>query len=166
MKKSWLALLLVIALLSVSCAALAAKPDYQSTSDFLAALDEEGIKYTFAGTDSDNDELVTIENTSSVYGDVTFRFYFHEDEDDVSVRVWNVIDFAPADRDAVLEMCNQQNSAWRYVRFWVDDSDNSVTMAYDAYLPKRSPGDICVNIIYAMHNILEGAYPELNAYGK
>lgn len=164
--KRWLALLLTVVLVCMSCTALAAEASYAPTKDFLAALDEEDIKYFYKGIDKDDDEVVSIENTSSVYGDATFYFYFDEDEVNLTARVWNVITFDEADRDAVIEACNKLNADYRFTRFYVAEDDNSVTMAYDAYLSKRSPGDICVNIVYAMHNILEAGWPELKGLDK
>lgn len=166
MTKRLIALALAMMTLFLACPALAATPDYTTTADFMAALDAAEIKYTFAGTDSDGDELVTVENVTDEYGDVTFRFYFGEDEDDVSMRVWNVIDFEEADRAQVLEACNQANYDYRFVTFYVDDSDNSVTMSYDAYLPAADSGELCVGILQMAHSILKLVYPTLADYAR
>lgn len=166
MTKRLIALAVAMMTLFLACPALAATPDYTTTADFLAAMDEVDIKYTFAGTDSDKDEVVTVENTTDEYGDVTFRFYFSEDQDDVSMRVWNVIDFEEADRVKVLEACNQANYDYRFVTFYVDDNDNSVTLSYDAYLPARASGDICVSVLQTAHSILKLVYPTLAEFAR
>lgn len=166
MGKKIFALLMVGIMLCLACPALAAQPDYRTTEDFLAAMDEEGIKYTFEGTDSDKDEVVNVVYTSDVFGKATFKFYFDEDGSDVTVRVWNVIDYDASDRSAVLEACNQANYDYRYSRFYVDDTDNSVTMAYDAYLPVRNSGDTCLSILTMMRTILQVVYPDLEPYAK
>ncbi len=165
--KKWISLLLCfVMLLSIVPAMAEDEPTYDTTEDFIAVLKEEGLKYELKSVDKDGDEVVLVENTSDVYGDVTFRFYFSEDEDDVYIRVWNLIDYDANDRSDVLEAANTVNSKWRFVRFYLDDSDNSITASFDSYLPKRSSGDITLEMLLTMHRIMENAYPYLEPYAK
>ena len=166
MKRRLFALLVVLAIVCAAVPSLAATPEYDTTEDFLDALKAKDISYTFNGTDSDGDEKVTIRNTCDEYGSMSFLFFFSSDEEDVSARIWNVINFDAVNRAAVLEVCNQANYDYRFCTFFVDDSDNSVTMSADAYLPSRNPGDLCVDLLETMHTILKRVYPSLAPYAR
>lgn len=164
MKRKFLALLMLLILVCTALPALAATPDYQATADFLDALNEKDIEYTFNGIDSDGDENVTVHITTDEYGSATFQFYFSGGGRYLAARVWNVIDFDIDDRAAVLEICNKANYDYRFCCFYVDDTDNSVTMSVDACLPSSDSGSISADLLEVMHTLLKHVYPNLTVY--
>lgn len=66
----------------------------------------------------------------------------------------------------MLDICNRLNSSFHYATFYVDDSDNSVTLASDAMLANEAGGDITLNILLRLHTVLSGIYSELAPYAK
>ena len=95
---------------------------------------------------------------------ITEIFYFSEDNEDASIRVWNFIDFAPSDYNNVLEAVNSLNAQYRWVRFYIDKSDNSVTCAIDVEYSVANTGEVTFRLMRHMMNICDYAYSELSRY--
>lgn len=166
MSKRLTALLLALAMLCAAASALAENPEYTTTQDFLASLERVEVPYEYLGKNDSEHEVVTVTNTDSEYGVKVFTFFFARNLEEVYIRVWNAIDFDPADRAEVLDICNRLNSSFHYATFYVDDSDNSVTLASDAMLANEAGGDITLNILLRLHTVLSGIYSELAPYAK
>ena len=168
MKKALALFLTALLLLSLASAALAV-PDnvtYRPTRRFLELLDEEGIKYQYRGIDQDNDEYVVITYTIEDDHDCRMNLYFNEDLEHCSIRVWNLIDFDEANLVDVYRACDELNSSYKYIRFYVDETDYSVTASYDIIFRSTGADEICREAIRKMVNVCDAAIPTLAAYEK
>ncbi len=166
--KKWIALFLVMMMTLSLTAALANtdKPKHQTTIDFIAKLEEEDMNYSFDGMQSTGNEVVNLPFSSDTYGDVNYRFFFNKECNISSIRVWNIIDFDAASRAEVLDVCNKLNDDWKFVKFVLDDSDNSVTVSFDNVLPETETEEVTWVMFLRMHNIIKDAYPELAPFAK
>ena len=162
------ALILTLTLLmSLSVPAFGVNAQYPTTREFLAALDERGLKYTWVGVDSDGDEKVTVEFSGENKDSISVNIFFGEDYDVVNMRIWNLIDFNAADYVQVLEACNELHENYKFVTFYVDKTDWSVTAKLD--LPIRegeSCGAICIDGLRYLVNITDTGYDTLKAFAK
>lgn len=160
MKKIVISALAILMLLSLTVGALAmpSSTTYQSTRSFLEVCDREGLKYTYNGVNSDGDEVVLldygIENTS-----ITVRMFF-EDENSCGVRVWYLITYDPARLAEVEEAVNTLNAQYRWVKFYADTTDNTVTAAADIEFGDNPAGDVCRTILRRVVNISERGFNE------
>lgn len=160
-----LAAFLVIILL-IPASGLALAPEFPSTASFLADLDAEELVYTFEGKDSDGDEKVTVILNSEVYDEQEYTFFFVDEENEISLRLWDIIHFDAADRLTVLGIVNVFNTQWKYCSFYVDENDNTVNAKWDAFLPKEDAGPLVTQMLISAHWVLEEAYPTLRLYSK
>lgn len=144
--------------------ALAATAQYSSTQDFLDALDASGIDYTNQGVyEETEDELVRIEHDEDGVSYVILCS-FDKKEDRSDFFIWNLIDFDAANRDDVLYICNDLNLSYKYVKFYVDDSDNSVTAYTDLIYGPHDRGDILTELLSYLTRIVDIGYNRLAQY--
>lgn len=146
--------------------ALAEKAEFANTQSFLDVLDANDFVYTLAGLDSDGDEKVEIENNGDA---LTYylNYYFTEDNELVSIRIWNLISYSDEDFINVLREVNAINYDYRYVCFVADETDNTVTVKYDVILrPGDAVGDIVFEESVHMASIIDEAFSRLAPYNQ
>lgn len=166
MKKILAMLLALVLTIGVCMPALAINAQYSSTKAFLSALDEMDITYTVNGINDGNYEDVSIENTDDNGFTYTIRLFFDENEENCSIRVWNIIHFNDADFSKLLRTCNTLNNEYNYVCFSVDESDNTITATMDLIYRTNDVDQIVLEAILRMANILEDVYPQLAVFDK
>lgn len=162
MKKTVAMLLSVVMLVFGVVPVMADTPQSRAAQEFASALDEAGLNYTYNGVvSSGRCEVLVLTYSSGVLGNSNVRFYFYLDGDSVTLAWWNVIDYDVSMVNAVMEACNSLNYDYRYVRFYTDSTDNSVTAQVDL---KIDDSFDCSNLIssglLSMIDIVEKAYSE------
>ena len=155
-------------LLSVSMIpSYAVQAQYSTTQTFLDVLDEKEMKYTWNGINDAQDEKVTFRWAGDNNDDITALLFFDDELDDVSLRVWNLIDFNEADYPLVLKVVNDLNNRYRFVRFVCDTSDWSVTVAADVPLQDgKESALVTYDMLIYLVLIADTAYPDLVPYAK
>ncbi|MCQ2437076.1 MAG: YbjN domain-containing protein [Clostridia bacterium] len=166
MKKLIVWLLIAIVCVLPAMAEEHVEPQYAATKDFIRVMDANDFQYTCYGVDDSGDECLLVRMKNETYDRAHFYFFFNEDGDRVIVYLWNAIDFNPARRSIVLEVCNKSMVNYLYPRFYVDDTDNSLTMDYTAFLPETGKGEVCWSILEMMDNIWSACYPDFAPYAK
>lgn len=160
-------LVLLLALLTAVCAipAFAEEAVYANTKAALAAMDKYNLVYTLEGVDGDGDEEVVITHKTDA-SEYTIHMFFPEDDETVSIRVWDVIAFDSSVRSAVLETVNDLNCSYRFLRFRAD-SDNTVTVSIDLIVRAGNGiGDIVLEALGHIQSIVDEAYPELAVFNS
>ncbi len=166
MKKLMAALLLAVLCTSLFVPALAEDPQFTATKSFLDVLDANDLGYNFTGISSSGEEHVYMDNEDENFA-YTFHIYFHEDNDRANVYIWNIITFDDADFTNVLRVVNELNYSYKYTRFYIDESDNTVTCAMSIILhDENDTGDIVLEGLLRVASILKRAYPPLAVYDK
>ena len=165
--KKVISLLLAVLLLTLCAApALAVEATVQNAKDFLALLDEKGIIYTNKGLDSDGDEWITIGNKGDAFT-YTINVWFYDDNESVTMKVWNIIEFDDADFAKVLRVCNNLNYTYRFCRFYVDETDNTVTISTDLVVREGGvTAEVTWELLVRLVDILDNGYEQLSVYGK
>lgn len=161
--KSMLALVLVAILL---CApALAASATYANARDFVRELDANGLTdYTLMGIDSDGDDGVMLDYSGD-YWDYSIRYYFREDEDLVLIRIWNLMEFDDSEVDAAKLATNEANYQYKVARFYVDESDNTLTCSYDLITREgASVGECLLDATSYLVSIIDDAHTYFAAF--
>ncbi len=134
---------------SLAGSAFAETAQYRSTQDFLDFLDSKGIKYTYAGTNDDHED-VTVSYTLDNFSSLTCKLFFKDDCEEVSLRIWNIIT-ASAGKNYVLSTLNSLNYDFKFAKFVFDESDSTVQAELDMYID----GDHCGRSVYdAMQALL------------
>lgn len=164
MKKLIAVLLLAVLCTGMMIPAVAETPAYDVTKSFVAVLNENDLAYTFNGKTNTGEEHIQMENEDEHFA-YTINLFFHEDNDRASVYIWNIIEFADADFANVLRAVNELNYSYKYVRFYVDETDNTVTCAMNMILHDNTDaGDIVLEGLLRIASILKVAYPSLSVY--
>ncbi len=166
--KKWLPVLLVIVLvLALSVPAMAAKGEYVTTRQFLKVMDKEKEDYELVGVDDDDDEHVVAYFTGEALGDAVVHIYFRPDLDEVNMRCWDIITFDDDDYSDVLEAVNELNNDYKFVKFTLDTSDNTVSAEMDSFLRQGAEsGEIAYDSLIAVEFLANVAYEELSVYDK
>lgn len=167
MKKIFAAVLAAVMLFSLCTTAFAVSATYTNTKAFIEQMDASNITYTVVGIDDDGDEKITIGNKSKSGDEYVIRCYFNKDNEQVNFRVWNIIDFKENDFGKVLRAVNGLNYKYKWTKLYVDESDNSVTCAMDIIVREGDDaGDIALEAVLRIANILDDVYEELGVYAK
>lgn len=166
MKKLILALTVVL-ILAICSTALAVPNNvtYSTTRKFLSLMDEKELNYSYMGIDSDNDEKVTVGYTSSSNNySINVNYFFSEDNEKCSIRVWNFIDFDANKLEAAYQLCNDMNTTYNYLKFYVDARDNSITVSYDLITrDDDSVADECLEALLHIVSICNDCYANFDA---
>ena len=151
-----IALLLILALLCLSCTALAedSAPQYAATKDFVAVLEANDLKYIYKGIDDDTDENIRVSFSDDDYDSIVLNVFFSKDSDAVYIRGWNLLTTS-AGTNYVLSTLNQLNHQYKYVKFTFDESDNTVYVQMDGYLSPDHPGDVAYRMMNAILGVLD-----------
>ena len=166
--KKWLPVLLALVLiLALSIPAMAAKGEYVTTRQFLKVMDREDEDYELVGVDDDDDEDVVAYFEGETLGDAVVHIFFNPDLDEVDMRCWDIITFADKDYNDVLEAVNDLNNEYKFVKFTLDTSDNTVSAEMDAFLRQgEESGEIAYDVLTAIEYLSNVAYEELQEYDK
>ena len=92
--------------------------------------------------------------------------FFPASCDFASFYCWNIIDFDESELADVLPVINQLNRDYRFVRFYVDSSDWSVTAQLDAIFRENDVGPICDDAMYYTVQLSDIAYDALKDFAK
>ena len=166
MKKIATLVLALFVALTIGAGALAA--EYPTTQSFIEALEENGLTYTYRGLDDDKTESVFVDVTLEDGPDLAFRYYFDPDLDLVEVRVFNFIDFRESALGDVLVDINQLNYDYRFVKFYADMTDISVTLSEDLIVRPDQDDlkEIFMDSLIYMYSIATHGWEVLSGYAK
>ena len=166
MKRLAMLALVLALLLGMTSSALAVPENvsYDTTKAFLEVLDSEDVKYTYEGIGDSGEQVRVAFNLDD--GSCVIKFYFNEDNQHCSIRVWNLIDFDESDLSRMYKVCSRINSDYKYTTFYVDESDNSITVSMDLILLGDGAASICDEALYHVASICNEAMASLAPYRK
>ncbi len=117
---------------------------------FTAALRRDGFNFN------------TSDEKPSVFifcDDRTFSFFFDDDGESVSFKVFSIFEFGQGELAKAYKFCNDMNNEWRWFRFYVD-SDNELTVDMDAVIDANSTAAVCMEILRRARSIVGKVYKE------
>ena len=164
MKKRLAAALALVLLVMLFVPAQAVECQYEITQAFVDYLDTQGVKYRWEGVDQDGDEHIRISFGGKNMDPIVTDWYFDNARGRVVVRSWNVIDYSISDYYYVSAALDEANGTYLFVKFYTDDTDNSVTAGYDMPVTGSQDAEQCYEILMRMINILDDVYPQLSKY--
>ncbi|MDO4492865.1 MAG: YbjN domain-containing protein [Clostridia bacterium] len=165
--KRTIALLLALLTLTFALNAFAAEGSNPNTLAFTAELDAMGVAYTVHGLTDDGAEKVTLNNTDSAGNEYTFTFFFNGNNEEVTILVWNTIAFKESDFSRVLYAVNDLNSGYKWVKFFVDESDNTVTARQDVIVRDNgTAGSVVKDAMIHMADVMLEGFNVLGVFAK
>lgn len=166
MKKLVILMLTVVMLFSLCTTALAASATYSSTRSFVSELDKENKIYTVLGISEQGNELIEYKTTLDNGQEITVVIAFDDSMENCAMYIWNLITFKDQDFSKVLRTVNSINAEYRFASFYVDESDNTVTVQADAIFRVYDVGEICHELLSRMINIVNDEYGALAVYDQ
>ena len=121
-----------------------------------AYLDSKGFRYQ---AQDDKEVIRTGLSGLKNKGSVDILLIFQGNS--VSIRSFRLFSVPEEKKDKIYEVCSDMNRKFRWVKFYVDDEDNTVTVADDAILLPESAGAEVFELMMRMAGIIDQAYPEL-----
>lgn len=147
------ALILLLVMMSAVPAMAENEAQYATTQDFIRALEENELKYSYVGIDDDGDEKVTVSYGAEPYEEYKFRFYFNEDQTAVFIRMWNIVTVSAGETYA-LKTINALNAGYKYVKFYLDESDSTLSLSADFPLTGNNSGDAVLYMMNRLNGIM------------
>lgn len=119
-------------------------------------FEEKGVKFRVkeVGDSSVVEAGFSIDNGPSV----VVRFISPDDDNDVAIRIFELISVTEDKRANVQAALNKLNHKYRYLKFVMDD-DGDVNVENDLCLCTSNVGPVCFEIFARAMQILDDAYP-------
>ena len=167
MKRLFAGILCVIMLTLCTGTGLAVQAKYANTIAFLKAMDDLDITYSVEGITGDDElEQIKISNKGDKIS-YTINYFFDKENTECGMRVWYVISFNDPDLAKVIRSVNQLNYDYKYVKWYVDESDNTVTASWDIILRENADvGAILSEATLHLVNCIDTGYEVLGIYDK
>lgn len=122
---------------------------------FANALDSHELVYERLG---DDDEIIRIGLPSEKTDGRYFFIECGDSESDIAIKAFNICKF-PEDRvAAIYKTCSELNSKFRWVKYYVDESDHTVTVSCDAQVNFDTVEDIGLDLLLRVNHISDEAY--------
>ena len=94
-------------------------------------------------------------------GTVEILVITDDNERTIALRSYNLLKVKDELKPKMYKVCSDLNHKFRWVKFYVDDSDNTVTAESDAVTQAGSAGEEAFELVLRMTKIIDEAYDEL-----
>lgn len=111
-------------------------------------------------TQGKNSDVIRLNMSTDSGAKTEYVIFPSGKESDVSVRVYGIVKVPENKREALMKVCNELNSKYRYAKF-VMDTDRDVNVEYDIARNNGALADTVMEIIVRFHKIIDEAYPML-----
>lgn len=164
MKRLFAGIICVIMLTLCAGTGLAVQAKYANTIAFLKAMDDLDIKYVVQGVNEKKLEQIQIDNQGEQVS-YTINYFFDEENTECGLRVWNLITYKDADYAWVLRAINKLNYDYKYTKWFVDETDNTITVGWDIIMRENNDvGAILSEATLHLVQIIDAGYEVLGAY--
>lgn len=85
--------------------------------------------------------------------------YFDSNNASVKIRTQNLVKFDASKKEKMYKVCNELNARFRWVKFFVDENDNTITAEDDAIIQLDSCGEEVFRCCLQLTKISDDAYP-------
>lgn len=124
-----------------------------------AYFDSHGLHYEILG---DNGEALRagfkMDNRAE---GLKVLMIFDNDTKGCKVCAYDIVKFSDAKKEVMYRVCNSLNAKYRWIKFFVDESDNTITAQDDAVIELDSCGEEVLQCCLQLVNIVDDAYPEI-----
>lgn len=107
-----------------------------------------------------NERVVRLKFKAENVESVEVLLVFDEDEHSVSCKCYNLCKFPENKKLDMYRICNELNANYRWLKFYVDESDNTITAQLDAVIQVESCGAECYELVGRSVAIADEAYPK------
>ncbi len=94
-------------------------------------------------------------------GSVEVLAHFDDNEKTVALSSYNLCSVPENKKKAVFKLCSELNKRFRWVKFYLDKDDNTITAEDDAIVSPESAGEEVLELTLRMAHIIGDVYPEI-----
>lgn len=94
-------------------------------------------------------------------GNINITIFFDDNDRTVAVRSFEYCSFPAEKKSAMYEICSKLNYEYRWIKFYVEESDNTIALADDVIVQLDTCGDEIWEIIVRLSSIADEAYPQI-----
>lgn len=121
-----------------------------------AFFDEKGLKYSIIG---EKEDCIKLGFTMDSRDGLDVLIIMDEDGESAKVRAYDLAKFPANKIDVMYKTCNELNKDYRWLKFFVDESDNTITCDMDAIIQLDSCGMELYELCFRLVHIADEAYP-------
>ena len=121
-----------------------------------AYLDAKGVRYK---TNESRNAIELGFKADNKEG-IDLILFFDEDDGGMALRSFNYCKFPESKLANMYQLCSEMNKDYRWIKFYVDERDNTITLSDDAVIQLDSCGDEAWELIVRMVSIGDEAYPK------
>lgn len=121
-----------------------------------AFLDTKGFRYK---ADEENNVMRLGIGGLSMKGDVELVVFFDEDDTSIGIRSFDYCNFPEDKISKMYEVCSKMNQEYRWLKFYVNEQDHTVSLAIDAVIQLDSCGEEILELVMRLAGIADKAYP-------
>ena len=126
-----------------------------------AFFDSKGLSYEVLGNDG---EVIRAGFAMDNREGIRVLMFFDDDSTGVKIRAFDLVKFPPNKKEAMYKICNEMNSTYRWIKFFVDEKDNTIVAEDDAVIQLDSCGEEVFRCCLQLVSIADDAYPEFMKY--
>ena len=93
-------------------------------------------------------------------GDIVVIIAFDDDDKGVAIRSYDYCRVSDDKLQDIFRVCSEVNARFRWIKFYVDSDDHTVSLEDDAVIQPDSCGEEIFELIMRMAGIADEAYPE------
>ena len=111
-----------------------------------------------------DDGIITCSGTWTVENGpkVKIHTFFENDDRDISIRIWGIVNVTDAKKIQILELINDLNCQYRLAKFCFNKEANSLDLELDIRtIPDKCEPEIICRYQIAAGDILDDAYPKI-----
>ena len=132
---------------------------FKMTTEIYNALKQVDILKVFTEEHEESSE-VWMQFGVKNGGSYRIRFISHDDDNDVSVRIFGLISVEEDQMEKLLPAINELNRKYRFVKFVLDD-DGDVNLEYDYLSGCPDPAASATELVIRIAKMVDSAYPVL-----
>ena len=125
---------------------------------FMSECDRAGLKYRESRDMDDGNSVVVcaVNGKNNARYDVVL--IFSQDERNVSLRVFNTLNFPEEKALDIMKLCNELNGRYRWVKLFT--RQDHLELQIDAVISEETSGPVCVELLVRTMKIVDEIYPQ------
>ena len=124
-----------------------------------AFFDSKGIRYDLT---EDGHAIITGFQMDNREG-LKLLIFFDPGDESVAIRAFNVAKIPANKTDSMFAVVNYLNTKYRWIKFVINEEDNTITAEDDAVIQLDSCGEEVLECCKHLVEIVDEAYPEIMA---
>ena len=126
-------------------------------------FDTEDLNYR-ESVDNDGDVCLRLSFSAKNKPSVEVLLILDEEQKTLSLRSFDFCSVTEDKKQGIYKLCSDMNHKFKWVKFYLDENDNTVTLEDDAILAPENAGAEAMELMLRMVAIADTAYPFFMKY--